>query len=182
MKNRYTVLIALLLLAACNSSNEDNQHSQSNKFKTVVRSFSDTVALDTFRIVLQGQRPKDMELVFSITAPGGSQIYTKTLKATALLDNYKETVDLNKKKQQIQFMEQELELFFDDENFIEPAVTESEEPDENMPDKGFFEELKKSSLNGFQYRLGKESKVYIAWSEKDKKVKVYYQCCSKQIK
>ncbi|WP_442591610.1 hypothetical protein ACSBL2_10320 [Pedobacter sp. AW31-3R] len=179
MKSIYTTFIAVLLLSACNSGSKDPQELLAGRTKTVLRSFSDTTALDTFRIVLTGEKPKDMELVFTIVPKDGKQIYTKTLKATALLDNYKETVDLDKKKQQIKFMEQELDLFFDEENFIEPAVTESEEADENMPDKKFFEELKVSSLNGFQYRLGKESKVYIAWSDQEKKVKVYYQCCQK---
>lgn len=174
MKYLYLSFVAILLFSAC--SNDSSKHAP-DRSKTVLKSFSDTTKLDTFRIVLNGEKPNDMQLVFTITPQGSKQIYTKTIKATALLDNYKETVDLEKKKQQIQFMEKELELFFEEENFIEPAVTETEEPDENTPDMNFFSELKKSSLNGFSYRLGKESKVYIAWSEKDKKVKVYYQCC-----
>ncbi len=175
MKRIYISFMVMLLFAACNSDNQGKQIG--NRTKTALRPFSDTAKSDTFRIVLNGNKPKDMELVFTIHKAGGAVIYTQTLKATALLDNYKETLDLDKEKQQIQFMQEELNLFFEDENFIEPAVTETEEADENTPDKSFFAELKKSSLNGFKYRLGKESKVYIAWSEKEKKVKVYYQCC-----
>lgn len=175
MKSIYLSFMVMLLFAACNS--DDQGKKIGNREKTALRPFSDSAKADTFRIVLNGNKPKEMELVFSITKAGGGQIYTQTLKAAALLDNYKETVDLNKEKQQIQFMQEELNLFFEDENFIEPAVTETEEPDENTPDKSFFAELKKSGLNGFKYRLGKESKVYIAWSDLDKKVKIYYQCC-----
>ena len=170
--------MVMLLFAACNSDNQGKQIG--NRTKTAIRPFSDTTKSDTFHIVLNGNKPKDMELVFTIHKAGGGVIYTQTLKATALLDNYKETLDLDKEKQQIQFMQEELNLFFEDENFIEPAVTETEEADENTPDKSFFAELKKSSLNGFKYRLGKESKVYIAWSEKEKKVKIYYQCCQEK--
>jgi len=171
-----SVALLLLLFAACNNSSNEQLTSPS-KPKIVLRSFTDTAKLDTFKIELKGTKPKNMELLFTITPEGGQTVYSKILKATDLLDNYKETVDLAKGKQQIKFMQEELGLFFEDENFLEPAVTENEQPDKNTPDKIFFNELKTSSLNGFTYRLGKESKVYIAWSQKDKKVKVYYQCC-----
>lgn len=178
MKSIYIYLLTLpLFLAACNSSEPSGVHDAASNTKIALRSFSDTTKLDTFRIVLKGDKPKNMELVFTITTQSGHQIYTKILKATALLDNYKESIDLGKKKEQLQFMREELSLFFDEENFIEPAVTETEIPDKNTPDKNFFEELKKTGVNGFKYRLGKESKVYIAWSEQDKKVKNYYECC-----
>ncbi|MBB6270162.1 hypothetical protein HDF26_000589 [Pedobacter cryoconitis] len=178
MKSIYIYFLILpFFLTACNSSEPAGLHDAASNTKIALRSFSDTTKLDTFKIVLKGDEPKNMELVFTITPKGGHQIYTKTLKATALLDNYKESIDLAKKKEQLQFMREELSLFFDEENFIEPAVTESEKPDNNTPDKNFFEELKRTGLNGFKYRLGKESKVYIAWSEQDKKVKNYYECC-----
>ncbi|WP_245735203.1 hypothetical protein [Pedobacter hartonius] len=148
-----------------------------SRTKIMLRAFSDTTKLDTFKIVLNGERPKDMELVFTITPPSGKPIYTKTLKATALLDNYRDNVDLGKEKKQMQFMQDELALFLDEENFLEPAVTENEQPDKNTTDKSFFAELKRSGVNGFKYRLGKESNVYIAWSAADRKVKTYYECC-----
>lgn len=118
-----------------------------------------------------------MELRFSITPQNGSPVYSKILKATELLDNYKESVDLGKSKKQVKFIEQELQLFFAEENFLDPAVTDTEEPDKNTPDKNFFAELKSSGVNGFQYRLGKESKIYIAWSNQQKMVLPYYECC-----
>jgi serine/threonine-protein kinase RIO1 len=71
----------------------------------------------------------------------------------------------------------EYKLFLDDENFLEPAVTENETPDQYTPDKKFHNELKQSALNGFKYRTGKETNIYIAWSEKEKRVKPYYNCC-----
>ena len=74
-------------------------------------------------------------------------------------------------------MQDEMGLFFDEENFLEPAVTADEQPDKNTPDKNFFTELKQSGVNGFKYRLGKESNLYIAWSQQEKKVKTYYECC-----
>jgi len=176
MKYIFTVIILCLLFTACQQE-KPAAADPASRTRTVLRSFSDTTTLDTFKIVLKGERPKEMELIFTITTPAGQQIYTKILKASSLLDNYKDNVDLGKKKKQVKFMQDELGLFLDEENFLEPAVTAEELPDKNTPDKNFFEELKKSGLNGFKYRLGKESNVYIAWSGTAGKVLPYYECC-----
>lgn len=68
-------------------------------------------------------------------------------------------------------------IFFAEDNFLEPAVMPEDKADSYVPDKALYEELKKSGLNGFKYRLGKENNIYIAWSEKEQKVKIYYNCC-----
>jgi hypothetical protein len=171
------LFIFSLFLASCSNNNKAVQIDPASRIKTALRSFSDTAKLDTFKVILKGDRPKQMELVFTITPASGIPVYTKVIKATELLDNYKEDLDLGKEKKQVQFLQEELGLFFEEENFIEPAVTETEEPDKNTPDKNFFTELKRTGVNGFKYRLGKESKVYIAWSAAEGKVKPYYECC-----
>lgn len=176
MKPLYFFLVPLLLLAACHP-NKPVPIDPAKRLSITLRSFSDTTKKDTFKIVLKGEKAADMALIFTITPPGSKPIYTKTLLAKELLNNYKETVDLGKEKKQVQFMEDELHGFFEEENFLEPAVTAQEQPDKNTPDKNFFSELKTSGLNGFKYRTGKESKIYIAWSAKDQKVKPYYECC-----
>ncbi|CAM4078657.1 hypothetical protein SAMN06265348_102364 [Pedobacter westerhofensis] len=177
MRNAFLTLTLLCLFFTACRQEKAAKIDPASRTKVALRSFSDTTTLDTFKIVLNGDKPKEMELVFTITTPSGKNIYTKILKATALLDNYKDNVDLGKEKKQVQFLEDELGLFLDEENFLEPAVTADELPDKNTPDKIFFGELKKSGLNGFKYRLGKESNVYIAWSDKEQKVKPYYECC-----
>lgn len=177
MKRIYISLVILsFFAAACNQTDKDSIPVTSRS-KTAFRSFTDTTKLDTFKLILKGDKPKNMQLVFTITPADGKPVYTKILQAKELLDNYKESLDLGKEKKQVKFIEQELDLFFGEENFLEPAVTETEEPDKNTPDKNFFAELKRTGLNGFQYRLGKESKVYIAWSAAEKRVKPYYECC-----
>jgi hypothetical protein len=178
MKRIYLALILFsFLISACNTDKESENIDLSSRTKVVLHSFSDTTKQDTFKLILSGKKPKDMALNFTITPEGGTPVYTKVLKATELLDNYKESVDLGRTKKQVKFIEEELELFFAEENFLDPAVTAEEQPDKNTPDKTFFAELKSSGLNGFQYRLGKETKVYIAWSAQQKKVMPYYECC-----
>lgn len=171
------LLMIAVFFAACNSADQSSENAITPKSTTLLRSFTDTAKLDTFKLVLKGDKPKNMELIFTIIPEGGTAVYTKILKAKELIDNYKEGLDLGREKKQVKFIEEEFNLFFGEENFLEPAVTENEEPDKNTPDKVFFAELKHSGLNGFQYRTGKESKTYIAWSAADKKVKPYYECC-----
>lgn len=182
MRNTYYIFLLLSLgfFSACNS-NTGTEGTQSGKAnvdgQTLLKPFSDSVKLDTFRIALKGESLKDMVMSFNITAHDGAKIYQKDFKVTDLIKNYESTLDLKKESKQKEFIQQELKLFFEDENFLEPAVTENENPDANTPDKAFFAELKRSALNGFKYRTSNEQKVYIAWSEKEHKVLPYYSCC-----
>jgi hypothetical protein len=177
MKYVFSVISLLCLFFTACQQEKSAVADPAARIKTVLRSFSDTNTLDTFKIELTGERPKEMALIFTVSTPAGQKIYTRMIKATSLLDNYKDNVDLGKEKKQLQFLKDELALFLDEENFLEPAVTADEQPDKNTPDKNFFAELKKSGLNGFKYRLGKESNVYVAWSDSAKKVIPYYECC-----
>lgn len=177
--NALLLFVGILSLASCSSdpkstTTETTVHEQVNQ---IVKPFSDLEKLDTFRVVLTGSKPNDMVLKFSIIGHNGQQLYTQNFDGKTLVDGYKQTVDLKKEDKQIAFLQEELKTFFEDENFLEPAVTESEDPDQFVPDKGFFAELKQSGLNGFKYRLGQENKVYIAWSAREQKVKIYYKCC-----
>jgi len=169
------VLLFMLSFAACSPSGKETKGEIEDQ--VVLKPFSDTTKVDTFRVSLTGEVLKDMNIRFTITDHNGRQIYRKNFKATDLIENYKSTVDLKKERSQMAFIKEEYKLFFEDENFLEPAVTENENPDKNTPDTVFYNELKKSALNGFKYRSGKETSVYIAWSESTQKVKVYYKCC-----
>ena len=181
MKRLFTsIALFALFFSACNNNpgkKETISSLNTKEVKQITKPFSDLAKSDTFRVVLTGNKPKDMQLSFSIIAYNGKTIYQKDLKATELLDNYKASVDLKKEAAQRKFLHEELNLFLEDENFLEPAITETEQPDKNTADKAFYAELKQSVLNGFKYRLGKDSQLYIAWSEKEQRVKVYYQCC-----
>ena len=145
--------------------------------KVALKPFTDTVHLDTFKVVLKGKESKDMSLVFTITNYKGVQIYKEEIKATVLLKSYLASEDLKKENDKIKFLNDEVNFFFEEEHFLIPAVTTAEKPDNNAPDKAFYIELKQSQLNGFDYSLGKDKQIYIAWSNIAQKVKVYYKCC-----
>ncbi|WP_182921678.1 hypothetical protein [Pedobacter planticolens] len=156
---------------------KDEKKVAVNIEKIALQAFTDTVQLDTFKIVLKGTESKNMSLLFIITSHKGVQIYKKEIKAEELLKSYLASADLKKEDEKIKFLNDEVNFFFEQEHFLIPAITEQEKPDNNTPDKAFYEELKASKLNGFDYRLGKDTKVYIAWSAKEQKVKIYYKCC-----
>ena len=166
----------LFFLTACQNTSDKQPNDPAN-LKTTVAFFSDTTKMDTFKVVLQGKKPKDMLLTFNIVTGNGKEIYKKVFKASDLINNYQETLDLSKEKSQRDFIQQEFNLFLEEENFLWPALTPEQKPDRQSPDLAFFKELQDSQLNGFQYRLTKETKVYIAWSGKHQQVKIYYKCC-----
>lgn len=173
------ISFCFIILSAC--KNGGNKNDDSIEFKNVnqsiAKSFSNLNKLDTFKIELKGRKPEDMVLIFTIKKFDGKEIYNTELKGTDLLGSTDPNVDLSKEKDQIIFLKTIADNFFAEDNFLEPAVMPDDKADQYVPDKTHYEELKVSELNGFKYRLGKENNIYIAWSEKEKKVKIYYNCC-----
>lgn len=170
-----SLLVLAIAFASCTSNS--SKKIAGTLEKTSLQPFTDTLKQDTFKIALKGKDSKDMSLFFTITSFNGEKIYEKELKAADLLKNFLASAELKKEDDKIKFLQDEVEGFFDEEHFLVPAVMPDEKPDENVPDKSFYDELKQSGLNGFDYSTGKEDKVYIAWSKAEKKVKVYYSCC-----
>jgi hypothetical protein len=176
---RLTIYILSIcgLFYACSPTDSKSVEQISDLEKVTTYAFSDTLELDTFKVAIVGNSTKDMQMLFTIKSYRGEEIYRQEIKTAELLKNYLASAELKKEKDKIQFLKDELDYFFDERHFLEPAVTENEQADKNVPDKSFYEELKKTGHNGFDYRLGKDKIVYIAWSTKEQKVKVYYQCC-----
>lgn len=170
-------LLIIGLLYACNSSTDKNANHAGDLEKTTTFAFSNLVKLDTFKVALVGKDTKNMQLLFTIKSADGKEIYRQEIKTDELLKNYIATADLKKESDKMKFLKEEIAYFFEEHHFLEPAVTADEQPDKNVPDTAFYNELKQNGLNGFDYRLGKDHNVYIAWSAKEQKVKVYYKCC-----
>ncbi|MNK03321.1 hypothetical protein D3C87_211660 [compost metagenome] len=175
MKKLIVPALFIGLFYACNPTTDNG--STADLDKTITFAFSDTVKLDTFKVALIGENTKNMQLLFTIKSADGKEIYRQEIKTDELLKNYIATAEMKKESDKMKFLKEEIAYFFDEKHFLEPAVTADEQPDKNVPDKAFYNELKQTGLNGFDYRLGKDSNVYIAWSTKEQKVKVYYKCC-----
>ncbi|MES2446662.1 MAG: hypothetical protein V4546_05735 [Bacteroidota bacterium] len=174
MKKIYLLsFLFLLCFAAC--KNDKKVEAITEMSKTFA--FSDTLKLDTFKVALTGQKSADMMLNFTIKNFNGKKIYQKSLTATELLKSYLDSEDLKKENDKIAFINKQINAFFTEEHFLEPAVTEQQELDTNTPDEAFYNELKQTQFNGFYYSLGKDKSIYIAWSTKEQRVKTYYKCC-----
>lgn len=161
------VIICSIFFAACSSKPTTEITAVE---KTTTTPFTDTVKLDTFKVSLQGITSKNSSLSFKIISYKGKEIYQTSIKVDELL-----TENLKTESDKIKFLKNEVQYFFEEEHFLWPAVMPNEHPDKNVPDTAFYKELKYTKLNGFNYRIGKEAKIYIAWSEKEQKVKVYYK-------
>ncbi|RZJ72078.1 MAG: hypothetical protein EOO47_22635 [Flavobacterium sp.] len=175
MKFAHSLLLFFAFaIVACNSKSEK---AAQNIQKIKLEAFTDTAQLDTFKVALLGEEPDEMKILFTITTQNGGEIYKKEIAAKELLKSYLAPADLKNEDKKLKFLTNEVNFFFDEEHILIPAVTEQEKPDHNAPDKAFYEELKASKLNGFSYRIANDINIYIGWSAKDKKVKIYYKCC-----
>jgi len=170
-------LIVMIIALACNNPNMKETAQLEGTKKEVLKNFSDSLVADTFIVKIVGTKLNSQKLDFKIISQKGAILYHREISSSDILNNYDATIDLKKNKNKARFLESEIARFLDDENFMEPAITDNETPDNNVPDTAFYEELKASGLNGFSYRLGKEEKIYIGWSAKENKVKIYYNCC-----
>lgn len=167
------VVITILLFFACNSSSNTESTADLTKFEKITTTpFTDTIKLDTFKVSWKGKTAKGSVLLFKIVSYKGEEIYQTRISVDELV---KGNEKLKTEAEKLKFLKNEINYFFEEEHFLWPAVIPAEKPDKNVPDKAFYEELKQTKLNGFNYRTGNESKVYIAWSEKENKVKVYYK-------
>ena len=174
MKKSYLLpLLLLFCFAAC--KNDKKVEAITEMSKTFA--FSDTLKLDTFKVTLTGEKSADMVLNFTINNFKGQKIYQKTITASELLKSYLDSEDLKKENDKIAFINEQINAFFIEEHFLEPAITEEQDLDDNTPDEAFYNELKQTQLNGFYFSLGKDKSIYIAWSVKEQKVKTYYKCC-----
>lgn len=159
MKKSYLLPILLLIcFAAC--KNEKKIEAITEMSKTFA--FSDTLKLDTFKVTLTGEKSADMVLKFTINNFKGKEIYQKTITATELLKSYLDSEDLKKENDKIAFINKQINAFFTEEHFLEPAVTEEQDLDENTPDEAFYNELKQTQLNGFYFSLGVKTKAFIS--------------------
>jgi len=175
MKSTFVfVFFCLLTAAACTSQPEKNTSGTGANEKSFTALFSDTLQADTFKVALTGKDSKNSMLIFRVINAKGKEIYQAEINGAELL---KANQKLKTEADRMQYLRKEVNYFFEEEHFLEPAVMPDEQPDKNVPDTSFYNELKNTGLNGFNFRTGAESKVYIGWSGKDQKVKVYYKCC-----
>ncbi len=178
MKNS-SILFLLLIFAfnACQHPKNTKASLNLTTQKTKALAFTDTTILDTFKVKLIGKNIKVMEILFTITNAKKEEIYNVKINANTLINSYLSTLKLSNEADKINFLNEEINIFFDEENYLVPAVMPNEKQNVNVMDNTFYQELKQTQRNGFAYKLGKDLKIYVAWCAKENKVKIYYKCC-----
>lgn len=175
------LFLIFLSLISCQSSSDNKEVKQNETAGASSYSrtypFTSLEAQDLFTVTLTGNKPADMLLSFSIATAQGDEVFAIQIKGTDLLGSTDPNVDLRAEADQIAFIRNIAKEFLDDDQFLEPAVMPDQQADNWAPDPAFYDSLKKSGLNGFTYRLGKEDNYYIAFDPVSKEAKTYYNCC-----
>lgn len=190
---RLIVLIAFLGTLACNSNREEviaepfdasdsvqpNAAVDSgNVMRSVIRTheFSDPVKADTFKLLVSGENLMEAVVDFQIISASGKVIYSERFESAFLLASVSDMpVD---SVTQISYINERINSFFDNDNFIQPAIAKEMVFDPNYSDRKIWDEVK-STKNpiGFKYLLGKEDGRRIAYLPKSGMVRVYFNCC-----
>lgn len=159
------------------SESINNQNQSSNICNNIVtHMFSNIEYPDTFKIWIQGNNLLKSNVHFEIINYCGEMIYSIEFKSNLLL-NYgidSDTTDAAKET----FIKQRILTFFNEENFMSPAIKDGEPFDQDYSDKAIWDDInsQKNSI-GFYYLIGEEDGRSIAYSKKLKKVVMYFNCC-----
>lgn len=140
--------------------------------------FSDSQKEDTFLLTLEGNSLLNSKVIFKIIDFKGAMIYMDTFSSKFLLGFTVEISDPTTKK--MAFIQKRVKEFFSQENFLKPAINKNDtlDPDYTMIDKEIWKELQSdANKTGFYYLVGEENGRRIAYSNKLKKVLVYFSCC-----
>lgn len=82
------------------------------------------------------------------------------------------------KKQEL-YIKKRFSTFFNEGNFEQPAIKNSDKFDKDYSeDREVWKEIKANPLLvGFTYLTGEENSRSITWSQKQHKVIIYFSCC-----
>jgi hypothetical protein len=139
--------------------------------------FSNAGKEDIFSLKLIGKDTLNGEVDFQIISYNGNVIYHDNFDATSLIGMDMADNDVPKptRKDSCNYIITRMHHYFDEKNFITPAILSSEEYDkEYLSTKEIWREVisDKSSI-GFYYLVGEENNRQIVYSKKTKKVVVY---------
>jgi hypothetical protein len=116
-------------------------------------------------------------MIFKITKSDGTELLNEEFPSYLLID-YGFEGDVNSVKDREDYLKRRIKDFFNDRNFLYPAVKQDENYDEDYSDKDIWDEIKSDhTIVGFSYLIGEEDSRKIAFSKKKKKVVMYFNCC-----
>ena len=150
-------------------------------FKTEIKhEFSSVSSPDLFKLIVRGKNIFDAVVTFQILNANGKKIYDEHFTVGELMEFGSAETDkaYKRSKEDSVFIIGVLSQFFDERNFLRPAIKDSSEMKDNYSS---FEDWniiwQEKTPIGFSYQLGAEDGRCIAYSLKKKKVILYFTCC-----
>jgi hypothetical protein len=143
----------------------------------VMHSFSQMDNKDEFYICIKGESIIEGKMIFKITKSDGTELLNEEFPSYLLID-YGFEGDVNSVKDREDYLKRRIKDFFNDRNFLYPAIKTDENFDEDYSNKDIWDEIKSDdTIVGFSYLIGEEDSRKIAFSKKKKKVVMYFNCC-----
>jgi len=143
----------------------------------VMHSFSQMDKKDEFYICIKGKSILDGKMIFKIIKSDGTEILNEEFPSCFLL-GYGFAGDKNSVKDKEDYIKSRITDFFNEKNFLHPAIQPGESFDEDYSDKEIWDEIKSDQTSiGFSYLIGEEDLRMISFSKKKRKVVMYFSCC-----
>ncbi|MFC2152534.1 hypothetical protein ACFLSE_08405 [Bacteroidota bacterium] len=141
-----------------------------------VHYFSNQQEKDTFRLTLTGNSFIEGQINFEIINSKGKRIYHETFKSKFLIGYGLMEFEKPTVSEKTNYIAKRMEEFFNESNFIEPAIPKKEQFDEDNYKKESFYKIQKNEKSiGFSYVIGEENIRSI--TVVDGKVIVFFNCC-----
>jgi hypothetical protein len=143
----------------------------------VLHPFSQIDIKDEFYICIKGKSILEGTIIFKITKSDGTVLLYEEFPSNSLM-GYEFEGDFNSEKEVETFIKKRIKEFFNETNFIYPAIKSDETFDEDYSDRDIWNEIKSDlTIIGFSYLIGEEDGRKIAYSKKKRKVVMYFNCC-----
>jgi len=139
--------------------------------------FSNPNKKDIFSISIIGENILNGKMIFKITNSSGVELWNEIYPTNVLINGYiidEDTTD----EEKISMIKNRVSSFFDDENFIFPAINPSDVFDRDYSDLEIWNDIKSDQkAKGFYYLIGLEESCKLTYSKTQKKIVKYFCCC-----
>ena len=143
----------------------------------VMHAFSQIDKKDEFYVCIKGESIVEGKMIFKIISHNGTEILKEEFPSYLLMD-YGFEGDINSIKDREDYMKIRIEEFFNENNFINPAIAVDDKFEADYSDKEIWDDIKSDpTAIGFYYLIGEEDGRRIAFSKKTGKVVMYFNCC-----
>lgn len=139
--------------------------------------FSHPNKKDKFSISIIGENILKRKMIFKIINSNGIELLNETYPSNVLINGY--IIDENiTDEEKINMIKKRVSSFFDDKNFIFPAINSSDVIDTDYSNSEIWNAVKSNpKALGFYYLIGDELGCKLAYSKKQKKIVKYFCCC-----